>query len=55
MRPVCSILSAKSQQNSALGTFVELLVHSLLSAESQQCLSFLYKVSIKVITGTFPK
>ena len=24
-----------------LGTFVELLIHSLLSAESQQCLSFL--------------
>ena len=38
-----------------LGTFVELLLHSLLSVESQQYLSFLYKVSIKVITETFPK
>ena len=55
MRPVYRLLSVKSQQNSAPWYVRRALVHSLLSAESQQCLSFLYEVSIKVITGTFPK
>ena len=50
-----ALYQQRVSKNHLLGTFVELFVHSLLSAESQQCLSFLYEVSVKVITGTFPK
>ena len=45
----------RDSKNQLLATFVGLLVHSSLSAESQQCLSILYEASKKVTIGTFPK
>ena len=55
MHPVYPYYQQRVSKIQLLGMLVELLVHSLLSAESQQCLSFLYEVSTKVITETFPK
>ena len=45
----------RDNKNQLFATFVELLVHSSLSAQSQQCLSILYEISKNVTIGTFPK